>query len=260
MVMPGLHIPDVPAATFPLQSGWLSSTIDTLIRGVAGYCVLSGCAVTAQGSPNGTVAVAAGVAFFGSTTPVAITAATVGIVSGTGSAAADATNPRIDLVVVNNAGVLSRVAGTASTAPLEPALPDNVAPLAQIYVPATTTAILSTMISDRRIMAWGGSLSTIPANTQAGSYTLVLTDAGLVVEMNSTSATVVTIPTNATVAFPVGTVIEICRINTGSVTITPIAGVTMVSSGGKVTLTNQYSSASIRQRAANTWILVGDIA
>jgi hypothetical protein len=107
--------------------------------------------------------------------------------------------------------------------------------------------------------------TTITANTQTGSYTLVLGDAGKTIEMNSASATVVTIPPNSSVAFPVGTVIEICRIGAGSVTITDGSGVTIpnrLEAAGTTsrTIANQWSSAALRKRATDVWVLVGDIA
>lgn len=106
---------------------------------------------------------------------------------------------------------------------------------------------------------------TIPANTQTASYQLALTDCGAVVELNSASATVLTIPPNSTVAFPIGAVLEIARIGAGGVTITPGSGVTIpnrLEAAGTTsrTLTSQYSSASIRQRATNVWVLTGDIS
>ena len=105
----------------------------------------------------------------------------------------------------------------------------------------------------------------VTANTQTASYTLVLGDAGKSVEMNSASATVLTIPPNSSVAFPVGTVLEVCRIGAGSVTITPGSGVTIpnrLEAAGTTsrTLTSQYSAASLRKRATDTWVLVGDVA
>ena len=66
--------------------------IDILVAGQGGDGVVSGCAVTAQGSPDMTVAVAGGVVKIG-TTVVAVTSGNVTI--GT----ADSTNPRIDLSI-----------------------------------------------------------------------------------------------------------------------------------------------------------------
>ncbi len=100
----------------------------------------------------------------------------------------------------------------------------------------------------------------IPANTQTASYTLVLADAGKAVDVDSASATIVTVPPNASVAFPVGTCIEICRYGTGTVAIAAGAGVTVRSRGSLLSIAAQYSSASLRKRATDEWILVGDLS
>ena len=101
---------------------------------------------------------------------------------------------------------------------------------------------------------------TITANTQTGSYTLVLGDAGKVVEMNVAGANTLTVPPNASVAFPIGTVLEVFQYGAGQTTITPGAAVTIVSSGAKLKTTGQYSSASLRKRATNEWVAAGDLS
>ncbi len=100
----------------------------------------------------------------------------------------------------------------------------------------------------------------IPTNTQTSSYTLVLADAGKAVDVNSVSATTVTVPPNASVAFPVGTVIEVCRYGTGTVAVAAGAGVTIRSRGSLMSIAAQYSSVSLRKRAIDEWILVGDLS
>jgi hypothetical protein len=99
------------------------------------------------------------------------------------------------------------------------------------------------------------------ANTQQGtSYTFAIGDANTVVESTSATAVNFTIPPNSTVAFPLGTVIEICQYGAGTVTILAGGGVTLRSNGAKVNTSGQYATAGIRQRAANEWVLSGDLA
>ena len=85
-------------------------------------------------------------------------------------------------------------------------------------------------------------------------------DAGTCVEMNSASATVFTIPGSGNVLYDVHTVIEVCLIGTGSVTITPAAGVTLRTPTGTTTIRAQWSTVAIRQRSQDEWILSGDLA
>lgn len=100
--------------------------------------------------------------------------------------------------------------------------------------------------------------TTLAANTQTGTaYTLVGGDARKVVEMNNAAANTVTIPTNASVQFAVGTVIDIQQIGAGVTTISPIAGVTLRSTASPVVTTGQYSrSIRIRKRATDEWIVM----
>lgn len=120
-----------------------SVDFDILAAGIGGSGVLSGCAVTAQGSPDMTVAVAAGVIKVGAVV-VAVTSGNVTI--GT----ADGTNPRFDLITVNNSGTKACTAGTAAASPVFPAIPSNSVVLAAVYVPASDTTIATNQITDKR--------------------------------------------------------------------------------------------------------------
>lgn len=105
-----------------------------------------------------------------------------------------------------------------------------------------------------------GTLKDVEQNTPPGSYTLALADSGKVVEMNAASANNLTVPPNGSVAFPIGTIIEVLQLGIGQTTIVAGSGVTIRSSGSKMKLTGQYSSASLRKRATNEWVLNGDTA
>lgn len=107
----------------------------------------------------------------------------------------------------------------------------------------------------------GGLLPGVLANNQVGtSYTLVLADAGLVIECNNASAITLTIPPVSSVVWPVGTVIEVWQQGAGQVTITAGSGVTLRSDGSKVKTAAQYATVGLRMRAADEWILSGDLA
>ncbi len=101
--------------------------------------------------------------------------------------------------------------------------------------------------------------SILTMNNQVGtSYTLVLTDGvQTFVTMNNASAMTLTIPSNASVAFPIGTNILLMRLGAGTLTVSPAGGVTLVFSS-TATLRFQYSVGCIIQIAANSWVLCGD--
>lgn len=101
-------------------------------------------------------------------------------------------------------------------------------------------------------------LAALPVNTQTADYTLVLSDAGKTVEMDVASANNLTVPPNASVAFPIGTVIEVFQLGAGQTTIVAGSGVT-IRTPETLLLRGQYSTASLRKRATDTWVLAGDV-
>lgn len=95
---------------------------------------------------------------------------------------------------------------------------------------------------------------------KSASYTLALADAGTCVEVSSVSATTITVPTNASVAFPVGTVIVVRRANVGTVEVVGDVDVNILSPGGATFLADRWSEARLVKRATNGWVMNGDIS
>ncbi len=100
----------------------------------------------------------------------------------------------------------------------------------------------------------------VVANRQTASYTLVLSDADKLVEMNVGSANNLTVPLNSSVAFSTGTQILLAQYGAGQTTIVATSGVTIRSNGAKLKLNAQYSGATLVKIAENEWYLFGDIA
>jgi hypothetical protein len=96
-------------------------------------------------------------------------------------------------------------------------------------------------------------------NQKTSAYTTVLTDRDKLVEVNSSSGVTVTIPTDASVAYPVGTSIDILQTGSGQVTIAGSGGVTVNATPG-LKLRTQWSSATLFKRATNTWVVFGDLS
>lgn len=99
----------------------------------------------------------------------------------------------------------------------------------------------------------------ITTNRQTASYTLVLSDADKLVEMNVGSANDLTVPLNSSVAFPTGTQILLAQYGAGQTTVVATSGVTIRSNGGKLKLNVQYSGATLIKISENEWYLFGDI-
>ena len=97
-------------------------------------------------------------------------------------------------------------------------------------------------------------------NAQTGTtYTLALTDVAKVVSLTNGSAITLTIPTNATTAFPIGTQILLYQGGAGQVTVGG-AGVTIRSQGSKLKLNGQYSVAGLLKVDTDEWVLFGNTA
>jgi len=96
-------------------------------------------------------------------------------------------------------------------------------------------------------------------NAQTGTaYTLAIGDRGQPVTMDNASANTVTIPTNASVAFDVGSVVTVIQIGAGLTTVEGDTGVTVNgTSGGSVDTQGQYSALSLVKVATDTWIALG---
>jgi hypothetical protein len=107
------------------------------------------------------------------------------------------------------------------------------------------------------------SLATaqIALNAQTGtSYTAVLTDDGDLVTFDNASAITFTIPPNSSVAFGIGTQINIMQLGAGQVTITAGVGVTLRSAGSKLKTKEQYAVATCCKIATDTWVVIGNLA
>jgi hypothetical protein len=97
-------------------------------------------------------------------------------------------------------------------------------------------------------------------NTQTGTaYTLTLADRGKVVEMSNAGANTVTIPLNASVAFPIGTQISIVQYGAGQTTIAATGGVTLNAVSGGLKLSARYAAATIYKRGTNEWLAFGSL-
>jgi hypothetical protein len=129
--------------------------------------------------------------------------------------------------------------------------------MASGFPAATGDVLTSTMFN---------GLVAFTLNAQTGTtYTSVLSDSyQVLVTMSNASANAFKIPTNASVAHPVGTVITVLNIGAGTCTISAVtSGTTTVLSAGSVAASptlGQYKSAACIKVATDTWYVVGAIA
>lgn len=110
------------------------------------------------------------------------------------------------------------------------------------------------------------SLVAFTINAQSGAtYTLASTDQyQVLVQTTNASTKTVSIPTDATYNFPVGTCVSFLNTGAGDLTINAVtAGTTTITSAGASSAApkvGQYKSAAAIKTAANAWTVVGAVA
>lgn len=125
-------------------------------------------------------------------------------------------------------------------------------------VPTAPTAAAGTATTQLATTAFADALRDVPSNAKAANYPLALTDRGQGVDFNGTSLTC-TIPANASVAFPIGSVIVITNLNATSLSIA-ITTDTLTLSGTTTTGTRtlgQNGEARLRKVGATSWLIAG---
>ena len=164
----------------------------------------------------------------------------------------------------------AKQAGNANVSTTELGYLDGVTSAIQTQIDAklaTSTAAstyLTTSTAASTYLASSTAATTyVPLNlvtsAQTASYTLVLADASKLVEVSNASANNLTVPLNSSVAFPVGTQINILQTGAGQITVVATGGVTINATPG-LKLRAQWSSATLIKRATDTWVLIGDLS
>lgn len=88
--------------------------------------------------------------------------------------------------------------------------------------------------------------------------TFALTDKGKLVETTNAGLTTLTVPPNSSVAFPIGSRIDVICNGAGGVNFAAGVGVTIRSKAASLNII-QYVGASLVKRATNEWNLVGGL-
>ena len=271
--------PTVPG----LASKLATADAPELIRDTMGTALVAGSNVTiTPNDTNDTITISASA---GSGSPADATTSSKGVVQLAGDLAGTAAAPTVKAASESVAGKVElataaeTTTGTDNTRAVHPAglkvELDKKANLAsptftgdpKAPTPATgdnDTSIATTAFVKAQGYALASSVPTageyVGVNAQTGTtYTLVLADKGKLVTCTNAGAITVTVPTNASVAFPVGAQIDVAVLGAGMVTFVGASGVTVNGTPSLVTRA-QYSAVTLIKTATNTWLVVGDLA
>ncbi len=126
---------------------------------------------------------------------------------------------------------------------------------------ATTVTPSSGVVFTDGTQTKEGVVSRTPIVQKTAAYTLsALTERDSLIEVSSATGVTVSIPTDATLNFPIGTSIDILQTGAGQVTIAAATpGTTTVNATPGLKLRTTWSSATLFKRAANTWVVYGDL-
>jgi hypothetical protein len=187
-----------------------------------------------------------------------VAAATAGTATYTFPAAAPSTN---------GYALTSTTGGTLSWANVSPTITETTtnATYYPVFNSSTTGQLSTASIASSGItfnpntnnLVVAGTVNSLRSeNLQTGaSYTFALSDRDKVVTMNPSGTSTVTVPTNASVGFPIGTVLYLCNISAQIVTLAAAGGVTLTKSG---TLSNG-EELYLRKRASDSWVTVASV-
>lgn len=105
-----------------------------------------------------------------------------------------------------------------------------------------------------------GSSAVQPINPKTGAYTIALNDNGALITIDSGVDVTLSIPTDASVPFPIGSRIDVMGVNVGLVTVAAVTpGTTAVNGTPSLKTRARWSAISLIKRAADTWVVVGDL-
>lgn len=104
------------------------------------------------------------------------------------------------------------------------------------------------------------SNSFLELNPQTGTtYILALIDSSKLITLDNISPITVTIPTNASVAFPIGTQIDLVQMGIGKVTFIEDSGVTINSNSNYKSIGGQFIGVSLIKTNTDMWLLTGNL-
>lgn len=231
------------SADLPTYTGTISSSQVTTALGFTPYNATN---------PNGYTSNT------GTVTSVAISGGTTGLTATGGPITTSGT-----ITLGGTLGVANGGTGTASLT-ANAVILGNGTSAVQSVAPGASGNVLTSNGTTWVSQAAAGGVVAYPQNIQSGNYTLVLSDAGKHIYSANTAAQTITIPTNASVAFPIGTLVTIVNMGTSFIRLST-TGVSIYNNGSTTAMSTPIiaigASVQLVKTGTNTWnALFGAIA
>jgi hypothetical protein len=195
-------------------------------------------------------------------------------ISGTSNTLTNIANASLtnSVVTVNGTSIALGASGTV-TVPVSTGV-DGLGTGVATFLATPSSSNLAAAVSDETgsgslVFGTGPTLTDPKINlgidAETVSYTAVIGNNSQIVTMNNASANTFSIPTDASVDFPVGAQITVLQIGAGQTTIQAVtSGTTTINSTGATAnapkLRVRYSSATCIKLSANNWVVIGDIS
>lgn len=134
---------------------------------------------------------------------------------------------------------------------------------------STTDSRISWDTTNKKIQVGNGTTSldftssnmvTYAPTISSNNYTLILSDKDKMLELNNSVASTVTVPTDSSVNYPIGTQIHLLQVSTGQFTVTPQNSTVIIDATPGLRLRTRWSSATLIKRGPNLWVAIGDFA
>jgi len=130
-----------------------------------------------------------------------------------------------------------------------------------ILKPYSSMSVDLVKVGSGSFVMFGPSVSTGYAviAVSGTTKTFAITDYQSLQNCSNAATQTLTVPPNASVPFPIGATIDICRAGAGAVTLTPGAGVTLLNELTEFSISNTNGIISCTQLTLNTWVVSGPV-
>lgn len=126
------------------------------------------------------------------------------------------------------------------------------------YVEDYSASYTDRSLVDKEYVDNAVNSSNLNPHLKTDSYTFIAGDEGRVLEIESALDTIVTVPEDASVNFPVGTQLLVTRVGEGEIEIVGEGGVSLKQASGFYRISNQWDVVALYKRAEDEWVLTGN--